>query len=87
MFPPDKDEAIITAEDQSSPGRPVGSSSGSEDGRSSLATPSMSVSCLHHSYETLNMSDPGIGLSQPHRPAPKPPALDQGLGECSEWFL
>lgn len=101
MFPPDKEdkgdqeEAIISA-GVPGPARPLtspvrrrvrpgpGSSSGSEDGRSSLATPSLS---LHHSYETLNMSEPGLGLSQPHRPAPKPPALDPGelSTERSQW--
>ena len=82
-FPPDKDDSILRAEENHEPEVPVtspvrqrhrlvggaggGYSSGSsEDSRSSVATPS-----LHHSYETLNMSD--CGLSQPHRPAPKPP--------------
>ena len=82
-FPPDKDDSILRAEENQEPEVPVtspvrqrhrlvggavgGYSSGSsEDSRSSVATPS-----LHHSYETLNMSD--CGLSQPHRPAPKPP--------------
>ena len=80
VFPPDKEEAIISCGDNDQ----GVTSSGSEDGRSSLATPSMSVSCLHHSYETLNMSDPGLGvLSQPHRPAPKPPqAHSDDPGEC-----
>ena len=90
VFPPDKEDqspGIVTSPVRQRTARPgPGSSSGSEDGRSSLATPSMSVSCLHHSYETLNMSDPGLGLSQPHRPAPKPPAHDDGTGECFVWF-
>ena len=97
MFPPDHPQDAIMACDDQGPMRPVtspqggrrtgASSSGSEDGRSSLATPSMSVSCLHHSYETLNMSDPGLGvLSQPHRPAPKPPAHGDTPGECSVRF-
>ena len=80
-FPPDKDETILTAENHE-PDRPVtspvrqrhlvvqgggGYSSSSEDSRSSATTTS-----LHHSYETLNMSD---CVSQPHRPAPKPPGI------------
>ena len=61
-----------------------GGYSSSEDSRSS-ATPS-----LHHSYETLNMSDSSISASHPHRPAPQPPENSKGelifWEQCMEWY-
>ena len=50
--------------------------SGSEDSGStsgSTAPTSGSLGGLHHSYETLSLNMSDCGLSQPHRPAPKPP--------------
>ena len=80
-FPPDKDDSSLEAETPE-PERPLtspvrqrhrvvgGYSSSSEESRSSRASTTPS---LHHSYETLNISDTGIIVSHPHRPAPKPP--------------
>ena len=110
-FPPDKDDAILDAEESQEPDRPVTSPvrqrhrlstvgggitesrwgwnrvvctnlrfncslSGSEDSGStsgSTAPTSGSLGGLHHSYETLSLNMSDCGLSQPHRPAPKPP--------------
>ena len=51
-------------------------SSSSEDSRSSRSS---TLPSLHHSYETLNISDTGVIISHPHRPAPKPPGADTSL--------
>ena len=94
-FPPDKDDTALESPEPDRPmtspvrqrhrlvqhhqgvgGYSTGyTSSSSEDSRSSRST----LPSLHHSYETLNISDTGVIISHPHRPAPKPPGADISL--------